>query len=764
MTSRTAASVATAIALAASLFVVISPVVPAAASSTWLDRLNAWRANVGVPALTENTTWDAGDYDHSVYMVKNDLVTHYEDPTKPYYTAAGDQAAKSGNIEVSSTTSATDPGAIDWWMAAPFHALGMMDPRLASTGFGAYRDSTTSPWQAGFTLDTLRGNPFTGGAYPVYFPGNGSTEPLTNYSGNESPDPLALCSGYTMPVGLPLFIQVGGFVNTTVSAATLVRASDAASLQVCAFDSHAASVGSMLYDRGAVVIIPRQPLQTGQRYVVAVTVNGVPYTWSFTVGSLGPNCVVGAGGAPTVIAAGPAAGPAAGATPVTIQGCGFTGATGVSFGTTAASSFTVVSDNAITAVSPVHAAGTVDITVTTPSGTSATSAADQFTFDPYSSYFQWFDLATPGMVGDNIHLLNTGATPAHVAVTLPGAPTINVSVQPGNETYVSFGRGHIGGPVVVNSDQPVLASQRVQYFQSFNEVWSMSAAQASTDSYIQWFDRATPGMVGDNIHVLNPGATNATVTVTLEGGSPIVFNLSAGAERFVTFPVGAIGGPVHVSSTQPVLASQRVQYYQSFNEVIAQSPSQALTTGYFNWFDKATPGMVNDNVHVLNPGAIAASVTVRLPGAAPVAFALAAGQETYVSFPRGSIGGPVTVTSDQPVLTSQRVQYFDSFNEVWAVPPSAAATTSYVTWFDRATPGMVGDNIHLLNPGGVSATVTVSLAGATPMVVNLGAGVETYVSFAGAYLGGPVVISATQPVLAASRVQYFQSFNEVSAA
>src|SRR5207245_4927505 len=33
------------------------------------------------------------------------------------------------------------------------------------------------------------------------------------------------------------------------------------------------------------ILIPRQPLQTGVKYVVALTVNGLPYTWSFTVGS-----------------------------------------------------------------------------------------------------------------------------------------------------------------------------------------------------------------------------------------------------------------------------------------------------------------------------------------------------------------------------------------------------------------------------------------------------------------------------------------------
>jgi hypothetical protein len=247
-----------------------------------LDRLNSWRIGTNVSPLSENATWDQGDYNHSLYMVKDDAVTHYEVSTMPYYTPEGDTAARNGNIQVSSTTSTTDETAIDWWMAAPFHALGMMDPRLSSTGFGAYRE-VKSGWQAGFTLDTLRGNPFSGGSYPVFFPGNGSSVPLTKYSGNEYPDPLQACPGYAMPVGLPVFIQVGGNVATTVTAHAFTG--NGTPLEHCAIDSTNPSVGSNLTYRGAVILIPRQPLQSGVTYVVALTVNGIPYTWSFAVNS-----------------------------------------------------------------------------------------------------------------------------------------------------------------------------------------------------------------------------------------------------------------------------------------------------------------------------------------------------------------------------------------------------------------------------------------------------------------------------------------------
>jgi hypothetical protein len=82
---------------------------------------------------------------------------------------------------------------------------------------------------------------------------------------------------------------------------------------------------------------------------------------------------------PTVTQVSPTSGPAGGGTRVTITGTGLAGATSVKFGTTAA---TIVSNNAtrVVAKSPVHVAGTVHVTVTTPGGTSNTVAADQFTY------------------------------------------------------------------------------------------------------------------------------------------------------------------------------------------------------------------------------------------------------------------------------------------------------------------------------------------------------------------------------------------------
>jgi hypothetical protein len=84
---------------------------------------------------------------------------------------------------------------------------------------------------------------------------------------------------------------------------------------------------------------------------------------------------------PTVSDVSPGKGPTGGGTTVAITGTNFTEATAVKFGSTSAS-FTVVSATSIAATSPVQAAGAVDVTVTTPGGTSALSSADVFKVTP----------------------------------------------------------------------------------------------------------------------------------------------------------------------------------------------------------------------------------------------------------------------------------------------------------------------------------------------------------------------------------------------
>ncbi|HUY20981.1 MAG TPA: IPT/TIG domain-containing protein [Acidimicrobiales bacterium] len=95
-----------------------------------------------------------------------------------------------------------------------------------------------------------------------------------------------------------------------------------------------------------------------------------------------PGVASAAAAAPVVKHVAPRHGSALGGTAVAITGTALNGATGVDFGSTPARTFRVVSHHIIIAKSPAVPAGTgtVDITVTTPSGTSAMSTKDRFTY------------------------------------------------------------------------------------------------------------------------------------------------------------------------------------------------------------------------------------------------------------------------------------------------------------------------------------------------------------------------------------------------
>jgi hypothetical protein len=118
-------------------------------------------------------------------------------------------------------------------------------------------------------------------------------------------------------------------------------------------------------------------------------------------------------------------GPVAGGTSVTISGAHFTASTAVYFGATPAASLTVASPTTLTAVSPAHLAGAVDVTVATAGGTSATSRADRFTFAP--TVTQVSPSSGPAAGGQTVTITGTGFVSAHTTIKFGTRKAIVVS-------------------------------------------------------------------------------------------------------------------------------------------------------------------------------------------------------------------------------------------------------------------------------------------------------------------------------------------------
>jgi hypothetical protein len=127
---------------------------------------------------------------------------------------------------------------------------------------------------------------------------------------------------------------------------------------------------------------------------------------------------------PMVTALSVTSGPPTGGAYITIIGSGFAGVMGVSFGGTAATGISADSDNRLLVLVPAHVAGTVDVIITTPGGTSAIAPGDQYSYvasslGPVIAALSLTSGTAAG--GDALTILGSGFTGA-TAVYLGGTP------------------------------------------------------------------------------------------------------------------------------------------------------------------------------------------------------------------------------------------------------------------------------------------------------------------------------------------------------
>jgi len=180
---------------------------------------------------------------------------------------------------------------------------------------------------------------------------------------------------------------------------------------------------------------------------------------------------------------------------VTIIGTSFTDATAVYFGSTRASYFYAISDNTISAAVPAHAAGVVDVTVTTPSGTSATTPVDQFTYVPPSPPVVTALSISSGSVGGgtNLYILGTGFTGA---------------------TTISF--GSITTYATVYSDNVLVAKVPAQAAGMVNVTVTTPAGTSATNAADQFTYMVPPAPV---VTGLSATSGSAATMVTLIGNN-----------------------------------------------------------------------------------------------------------------------------------------------------------------------------------------------------------------------------------------------------
>src|SRR6266851_3272810 len=273
---------------------------------------------------------------------------------------------------------------------------------------------------------------------------------------------------------------------------------------------------------------------------------------------------------PTVSNISPMNGPATGGTSVMITGINFTGATSVSFGSTPASSITFISDMQITAVSPAGS-GTVDVTVTTQSGTSAKSKADLFTYIS----------STPTVAYINP---SSGPTTGGTSVTITGSGFMCT-------TTVSFGSTATSDFKVDSDTQITVVSPPGS---GIVDVTVTTPSGTSSTTYDDQFDYIPPPPTVRGIDPNNGPATGGTsVTITGTGftsdASVLFGSTPASGITFISdTKITAISPPgcgianVTVSTPNGTSATSPVDlftYVPSTPTVTGINPDSGPTTG-----------------------------------------------------------------------------------------------------------------------------------------------------------------------------------------
>ena len=185
---------------------------------------------------------------------------------------------------------------------------------------------------------------------------------------------------------------------------------------------------------------------------------------------------------------------------------------------------------------------------------------------------------------------------------------------------------------------------------------------------------------------------------------------------------------------------------------------------YFTWYDQSNSDW-RDWVLMANPagGLNTARAAALVAGMTYADRDLPVGSPAETpSFP-GIMGGPVKIATTQPLITSQRVIYKNSFNEIPAVPAGSLEATYYFTWYDSNTAGgMKGDWILISNQGSVDASVEVYIGGILKGTYSIPVGGRVTPSYPNV-TDGPVKVVSTnrQPLIVSQRVLYKDSFNEV---
>ncbi|SDL84989.1 Uncharacterized protein YhjY, contains autotransporter beta-barrel domain [Janthinobacterium sp. OK676] len=409
--------------------------------------------------------------------------------------------------------------------------------------------------------------------------------------------------------------------------------------------------------------------------------------------------VINAQPPPTITGVSPASGPTTGGTSVTITGTGFTGATAVKFGATNATGYTVNSATQITATAPAGSAGTVNVTVTTAGGTSATGAANQFTYIPAPTVTSISPTAGPTAGGTSVTITGTGLT---------------------GTTAVTFGATAATG-FTVNSATQITATAPAGSAGTVNVRVTTTGGTSATSAANQYTYVATPTVTSIS-PTAGPSTGGTTVTITgsnFSGTTAVTFGATAATGFTVnsatqitaTAPSGTGTVDVRVTTTGGTSATSAADQFTYVGAPVVSgiSPTSGTTAG-------------GATVIITGTG-FSGTTAVTFGATAATGFTVNSAAQITATAPSGTGTVDVRVTTTGGTSATSAADQF-----TYVTVPVAGAVSATVAYGSSANP------ITLNLSGGIATSVAVSSTAAHGTATATGTSIS-YTPTAG--YGGP---------------------------
>ena len=371
---------------------------------------------------------------------------------------------------------------------------------------------------------------------------------------------LPASSGFTVtaPLPTPTFISIAPASGTTLGGTPVTITGSNLIGATAVTIGGTAATGVIV---GATSITATTPAHTaGVVNVIITTPNGT---------ATGTGAYTYAPSVPTFTSVSPSIGPTIGGTSVTITGTGFTGATAVTFGGTAATGITVVSDTSLTATTPFHAAGAVNVVVTAPGGMATGTGAYTYTTTAAPTFTSIAPAAGPVAGGTAITITGTNFVAGGLlGVKIGGVPATSVVRSSATTITAVTPAGTSGAKdVVITNNDGQTATKTGAY--TYRPVPTFTAIAPP----------AGPIAGGNSVTITGTNLIGTT-GVTLGGTAATAVTVVSDTQITATAPAHALGTVTVVVTTPGGTATgTNVYTYTAVPTISSITPAYGRTAG-----------------------------------------------------------------------------------------------------------------------------------------------------------------------------------------